>query len=172
MAAAHLIDTQTNHVALFSAHTGAVPCPPYESAFLAPPGESSGLILSQIERDYRASGFHVPAGTAEQSDHIAVELEYISLLCGVEARAWEEKDVAGALRAIANQTQFIEKHLRVWLPGFAAAVGQAEEGSIYRDITTASAVLVVHDVELLRRLTTRLARLDTPESSPRGAARD
>ncbi len=73
------------------------------------------------------------APVAEREDHVAVELEFMSFLCGREAESWSNglPDMARQLRR--HQKSFLDDHLGRWLAEFcwrvqARAMSNAYEG--------------------------------------------
>ncbi|RMD97247.1 MAG: hypothetical protein D6812_15605, partial [Deltaproteobacteria bacterium] len=64
-------------------------------------------------------------------DHVAVELEFLSYLCGKEiAAAQEGKDRA---RITEAQRRFIERHLALWFPPFARMVAEKTD-TLYKEV--------------------------------------
>jgi TorA maturation chaperone TorD len=128
--------------------TGGVPLE--ESAFLEVVGDNSGWVLVAIERMYDSAGFaaNPPPGTT--SDHIGVELEFLSALCGQEVEALAEEDRKEARRIQARQLRFISSHPVKWIPYLEAVL--ARKG----DLLFASAgqlthSLLLHDFDLLEQ---------------------
>lgn len=154
---------QASHLSMFATNTAGIPCPPYESAYLTPPGKASGWMLGQIERDYAASGFRFPSGAAELPDHVAIELEFMALLCGQEADGWEAQDLNAARSALEDQQRFLEKHPRRWLPEFGRQVAAFERsGSLYTYVVAAADAITSHDVRFVGELLTFVAEEATP----------
>ncbi|MBI3969833.1 MAG: molecular chaperone TorD family protein, partial [Chloroflexi bacterium] len=83
-------ELESEYVRLFVVGSRNVRCPLYESYYLEPGGQISGLVEAQLEREYLAGGVVVGRGLGEAPDHLAVELEFMAHLCNQEADAWEE----------------------------------------------------------------------------------
>lgn len=79
-------------------------CPPYEGRFF-PPSERAGLLL-EIRGFYRHFGLAAAPG-GEVEDHLSAEFEFMQVM---------------AHRRLSRRAQhdFLERHLRRWLPLFAA----------------------------------------------------
>jgi putative dimethyl sulfoxide reductase chaperone len=150
-------ELQASYVSMFATNTAGIPCPPYESAYLTPPGKASGWMLAQIERDYAALGFRFPSGAAELPDHIAIELEFMALLCGQEADAWEAQALSRARRALEEQRTFLDKHPRRWLPEFARQVKAFGRSELYARVTATAEAITCHDVRFVSALLTHVA---------------
>ncbi|MGZ4627193.1 MAG: TorD/DmsD family molecular chaperone [Kineosporiaceae bacterium] len=70
------------------------------------------VLVEQVADLYRQAGLDVAPGARELPDHIAVECEAFAWASDAEASP-SCADMANAL---------LRDHLRVWLPGFCAAV--------------------------------------------------
>ncbi|MDR7417142.1 MAG: molecular chaperone TorD family protein [Armatimonadota bacterium] len=96
--------------------------PPYEASTGTSAGASGGpnlQLLADVAGFYRAFGFEA---RGERPDHLAAELEFLALLCLLEARALlagqpEEARVCAEARA-----SFLRDHLLTWLPTFQEKV--------------------------------------------------
>jgi hypothetical protein len=95
--------------------------PPYEGAFLDRKGGVGWAATDRLRDSYRAIGFiHDPKG--EGAEHLSTELRALASASAMEARlvaaAADTADVE-ALRSA--QRDFLDAHLLLWLPSFAAA---------------------------------------------------
>jgi TorA maturation chaperone TorD len=97
-------------------------CSPYEGSYgPAPLLAGKGTILADIAGFYAAFGV-TPAG-AEVEDHIAAELEFMSVLALKEAAARADGLEEGLEIARAAQMAFLRDHLGRWGASFAADLG-------------------------------------------------
>ena len=113
---------------------------------------ASGWTAVQLDRDYAAAGFSISSSLIEVPDHVAVELEFMSLLCDQEASAWERKRPNNAVDALKRQVAFLEGHLNRWFPALARAVTRRRSSEIYAAVTRAVQSLVARDNDLLKAL--------------------
>jgi len=103
-------------------------CPPYETHY-----EAAGIFrktqtLADLAGFYRAFGVDLAPGD-RRSDHLPVELEFLSLLLHKQARAAARGDDAKAVIARHARVKFLGEHLTVWMPSFASAViGKGTQG--------------------------------------------
>ena len=140
------------YVDLFVVSTAQASCPPYESAFMGQQGRERGLVSVEVERAYAASGVTV-AEQGELPDHAALELGFLSMLCGEEERAWREAEAERAFDSLLREAQFHDEHLQRWLPAFARRLGSvASPGSFYCTLSDSAHAFVVHDRDLVRVL--------------------
>ncbi len=165
------IDLEEQHVALFGASKAGTLCPPYESAYLSPSGQPDGLSLARIEAAYSEIGIAPSPETGELPDHVAIELEFMAMLCGQEAAAWEEDDVAGAVKAMRRAKRFLDGHLSVWLPAFARRLAATDKDGFYCTVSEGAAAFVLYDRDLVAAFLDGLSRIDKPppENRPNGS---
>lgn len=122
---------------------GPVPCPPYESFWREDVpslirATLMGPCTTQLVTLYGALGLQLKQAAAELPDHVAVELEALSV---AQARA-DRPDIAAAL---------VTDHLAVWLPPLCEAVLAASTFPYYRSLASATS-----------RWVTELARSPAP----------
>ncbi|GIX47174.1 MAG: hypothetical protein KatS3mg131_1385 [Candidatus Tectimicrobiota bacterium] len=131
---------------LFAA-SGA-PCPLQASAYLAVPGEATGRLLAELLHRYAQLGLAPTAGSS--ADHAAVQLEAMAFLCQREAQAWEERDVAAARQALAEEAAFLGPYLLSWLPLWARRVQAAAGEGFYGRVAAAAEAFVIHEGDYLQ----------------------
>ncbi len=149
---ARLARMRTRYVSLFAAAADEVPCPPYESSYSAGGATSDGLVLASIERDYATAGLSGAGEKKLSPDHISMEAEFLAILCGREAQAWETDHGRQGRHHLAQERKFIETHLGSWLPAFAFAVQRVDEGGVYAEIAAATLSFVTHERDLTDEL--------------------
>jgi len=164
-------DLEEQHFALFGASKAGTLCPPYESVFLSPTGQPDGLLMARVEAAYSEIGIAPSPETGELPDHVAIELEFMAMLCGQEAAAWEEDDVAGAVKAMRRAKRFLDGHLSVWLPAFAGRLATADKDGFYRTVSEGAAAFVLYDRDLLTAFLEGLSRVSDapPEDRSNGS---
>jgi TorA maturation chaperone TorD len=124
--------------------------PFYQSFYMDPAGHARGLIVSQLEREYAEAGLALSPTLKDLPDHIAVELEFMSFLCGEEVRAWEAKDVGGSSQARERQRAFLGQHLGRWFPQFSSRVGETDPERLYALLVEATYAFLRHELDLLQ----------------------
>lgn len=110
--------------------------PPYESIYIAPQGQARGWIAVQVERIYARFNLAM-ADLNELPDHLAVELEFLSFLCGEQAGAFEAGDTAQVQVYRRAQEDFLEQHLRRWVPLLRQRISQWEAEGFYHCVLEA-----------------------------------
>lgn len=89
---------------------------PFESVYT-----SEKRLLMQTARDevlaiYRSEGLDKQSSWKESEDHIAVELEFIEILCQRTEEALRNADQDRALQLLTTQRNFLSDHLVAWVP--------------------------------------------------------
>lgn len=103
-----------------------VRCPPYEGAYAAarePAGKAARL--ADIAGFYAAFGVTPAAGQPDMEDHVAAELEFMSILALKEAYARGEAHLEGLEVTRGAESGFLADHLGCWPAAFAEALRAA-----------------------------------------------
>ncbi len=123
--------------------------PPYESVHLDRDGEGRGALAAEVQVAYARSGLQTNPAVNELPDHVAVELEFLSYLCGCEADALEGRDLTAAAHGRREQRVFMDEHLARWFPAFARAVVERAEGGFYPAVVGAAFAFLKQELALL-----------------------
>lgn len=105
--------------------------PLYESLYV---GSPSRLCTDQTERVrefYIRFCYQLTKGHRVPADHIAHELEFLSLLCLEESKALADEDMTRALDCERAQSDFLTHHLGLWANDFAVRVASAGVSEYY-----------------------------------------
>lgn len=145
------------YVALFMAAVRGAPCPPYESAYRDADVSPAGWVLAELDAEYARAGLELADDATEPPDHVSMQLEFMALLSGREAEAWEDGATVShpgsdVRRLQRQQHEFLQRHLCSWFPAFAAGVATADPGGFYTQLTEAANLFVAHDRDLLGAL--------------------
>lgn len=143
---------QEEYLKLFVANPGGIPCPPYESAYLDQQRHAAGWIVAQLDQEYAVAGLCLSPGLHEMPDHAAVELEFMSFMCGQEADAWGREAVKEGVQALERQADFLDRHLTRWFPAWAQQVATADGEGIYSVVTATAQAFISHDQDLISLL--------------------
>ena len=112
------------------------PVPPYETLYTAAyaPTARHSQELADIQGFYRAFGVAVTPEAADRPDHMALELEFLSLLCQKEAHAVHAgMDEAASITRDARKA-FLADHVGCWAGGFAARLEQHAAIPFYQEL--------------------------------------
>ena len=147
----------TSRSALEAAYVGnfvvaseVAPCLPYESAYL--PREAAGWTLAELDREYALAGFPMDPSRGEHPDHAAVELEFMSLLCGEEAEAWRRRNLGDGVERLDREAGFLDRHLGRWFPEFALRTAERDGDGFYTRASEAAHAFIAHDRGLITAL--------------------
>ena len=133
-------------------------CPPCEGAYGLPQMAGKAAQLADIAGFYAAFGVRPSEGQADTEDHVAAELEFMSLLALKEAWARAEAHDERAEISREAAVAFLRDHLARWAPLFAEALTGATRLAYYRAVAallaawleTDTAALGVHAEPLVR----------------------
>jgi TorA maturation chaperone TorD len=100
-----------------------VPALPYESYYQKDVPEVrlktvKGPAERAVREVYHAFGLAMPGNATDFADHIAVELDFLSYLCLMEARAWADENQDEVERLREGYDAFLANHLLKWFPAF------------------------------------------------------
>jgi TorA maturation chaperone TorD len=105
---------------------------PYGSVYL----DGEKIVMGDSTMDalacYRRGGFSPADDFKEMPDHIAVELEFLYLLCFRQAGALAERNSVVAAENQALRREFLRNHLGVWAAKFSSRVAAAANSGFYR----------------------------------------
>lgn len=141
---------EIEYVRLFGVGMAGTPAPPTESYYrVASRDGGVAEFVSALQRTYRSMGI-VAVGDAEAPDHISIEMEAMSFLCGVEAEAWESQDIPTALETRALEARFLNGHLALWVPVFAERTRSAHADVFYRSLIDLLHAFVIGEADYLQ----------------------
>ncbi|MFQ5829857.1 MAG: molecular chaperone [Candidatus Methylomirabilia bacterium] len=134
------------YIRLFSVGLTATP---YESEYDPLVATRKGHRLADLLGFYEAFGFRLADGLGEFPDHVAVELEFMSLLLLKAAHAAVESHGEG--REISEQAAvtFLADHLGAWGEAFADRVEAATESDAYRFAARLLGAFLLAECQLL-----------------------
>lgn len=150
-------DRAREYVRLFASGVDGGLCPPNESFYVTrAKGGGMAELLARLDQDYREAGFR-GSRSKEPADHVATEMEFMSLLCAREAAAWRSADPADLTAVLEVEDRFLRWHLATWVPPFAERVGRATGFlGFYGSAVRFAQAFVAHDVDLVRALLGRV----------------
>ena len=118
----HLVEELAADFASLFLGIGDQPAHPYESVYLGADALVSQEPRRKVLDIYRREGLQRMAWFNEPEDHIAIELEFLEYLCRKAAKLLDEGNLDEATRVLGVQTEFLNEHLRSWVPRFCDAV--------------------------------------------------
>ena len=122
---------------------------PFESIYT-----SEKRLLMQAARDevlaiYRSEGLGKQAGWREGEDHLAVELEFMQILCERCAEALRRGDEDEAARILATQRNFLADHLISWTPMLTSDLRKFAKTGTYQGLASLTDGFLSVEEELL-----------------------
>ncbi|MDP6558949.1 MAG: molecular chaperone TorD family protein [Candidatus Binatia bacterium] len=125
-------------------------CSPAESFYVG--REEVALLISDLDGVYVEDGFAVASSAYQSPDHASVELEFMSLQCGLETGAWEEGLTGDASSRLKQEQTFLNQHLLRWFPVFASRLSYLHGDSFYAQAAGAGHSFMIHDRDLIASL--------------------
>lgn len=130
-----------------------VECSPYESEYgMGNRAFTKSRDLADIAGFYKAFGLDLGEQTTDLYDHVAVELEFMSVLALKEAYARHEGHEDGLDVTRGAAASFLREHLGRWVPSFCDKLEEAAEVPFYRQLAALTRSVVIaecahYDVE-------------------------
>jgi TorA maturation chaperone TorD len=127
-----------------------VVCPPYESAYgSAPQMAGKSAQLADVAGFLTAFGLATEATRSDIEDHIAAELEFMSVLALKEAYAMAEGDAEGLEVVRLAERAFLGDHLGRWAETFARGLRGATPLPYYAAAAELLAIWIRTELEAL-----------------------
>lgn len=123
-------DLKVDYAALFVGPF-ELQAPPYGSVYLEKSGTVQGESTIAVQHFYEQHGLTLDI--QEPADHIAIELEFMSLLSRREAEAISLGDVQEKENLFEAQVQFFERFM-VWVPDFCSRIEKYAHTDYYRSL--------------------------------------
>lgn len=130
-AAAREAEAGTLAAAYVATFDRQVACSPHEGGYGAPQVAGKAVQLADVAGFYAAFGITPGGGRAELEDHIAAELEFMSVLALKEAAALAGGEDENVEVTRAAAAAFLRDHLGRWGEAFAGAVAEADPAPYY-----------------------------------------
>jgi len=127
--------------------------PPYESVYRAETREGTPEmmnILLKVKEAYRRAGIIKSKEYKEPEDHIAFELRFMHYLC--EEALKVIGDGARVQNCLTLQKEFMDEHLRQWVPKFCDDLYANERSDFYKCIAKITKGFLLLDSEMLGEL--------------------
>lgn len=122
---------------------------PFESVYT-----SEKRLLMQDARDevlaiYRSAGLEKQESWKEGEDHVALELEFIQILCNRTVDALKKGDEDEAYALLVTQKNFLEDHLLAWAPMMTADLKKFAQTDLYQGLAYLTDGFLETDLEFL-----------------------
>lgn len=117
-----------DHAALFVGPFELL-APPYGSVYIEKKRTVMGDSTMFATRCYQEAGLSVEV--KEPGDHIAIELEFMALLCGKEVEAVREDRAEEAISFQGMQNRFYHQAMAPWVDEFCLAVEAGTKNEFY-----------------------------------------
>jgi TorA maturation chaperone TorD len=107
---------------------------PSESVYVSTDKLVMGKARDEVLDAYRRAGLDKVREFTEPEDHIAIELNFMAILCQRTVDAIETDNAKRTREFLGIQKEFIEKHLARWIPQLTKDILEQAEVDFYRGI--------------------------------------
>lgn len=132
--------------ALFG-HAVAGSCAAYETEYGDSEITQRSALLADLAGFYQAFGLEPAEGGSDRPDFVAVECEFMSVLCAKEAHGWRSGSDERIECCVDAQRAFLRDHLARWMPALAERVKSTETDPFYRALGRLGHEIVALDCE-------------------------
>lgn len=115
---------------------------PYGSVYIDGERKLLGASTLDVKKRYREAGLETAKNFKDAADHITAELEFMYYLIFKEIRSFSNSDIETAFGLIQKQKSFLEDHLMVWVPEFAASIIEHAESPFYSNLAKATETFI------------------------------
>lgn len=131
------------------AYSAAYPC---ESVYSSPKRLMMQDARDEVLAIYRSEGLEKDASWRNDEDHIAVELEFMQIMCERAAEALESGDEDAAMNAFKTQRNFLDDHLYAWAGMMTADLKKFARTDLYQGLAYLTDGFLKTDHEFLADL--------------------
>jgi putative dimethyl sulfoxide reductase chaperone len=117
--------------------------PPYSSIYFG----RKQLVSEEtmwVSDFYQKAGLKFDKELKDLPDHIAVEMEFMYFLVFNELKALEDDNSEKAKEFFAFQTDFFNKHFKLWIPKFCDQIEKQSENSYYLQLAKCIKFFIVN----------------------------
>lgn len=133
---------------------------PSESAYVSEAHLVMGHPRDEVLDAYRKAGLDKAKEFTEPEDHIALELNFMALLCQRIVDAVEKRTCEKARESLKIQKGFIENHLARWVPQLTKDIVEQSEVDFYKGVAMITDGFVDMEKKTIEELLAGLDDLD------------
>jgi putative dimethyl sulfoxide reductase chaperone len=113
---------------------------PYGSTYLEKTRRIMGESTMKVLKHYQKAGLEVDI--KQPPDHIAIELEFLSYLCALEAESLQNGDIEKAAELQTEQKLFLDRYILPWAPQFAQNIRSGTKSTFYQNLADCFEVFI------------------------------
>lgn len=131
-----VLELARDYVRVFIGHgvNGHAAAYPYESVHTSEKRLLMQEARTEVLATYRANHLKKDEHWRECEDHIAVELEFMQVMCVRAAANLRSGDEDGAIECVRTQRAFVAEHLANWVPMLSADMLRFAQTDLYRGL--------------------------------------
>lgn len=149
-----ILDLARDYVRVFIGHgvNGHSAAYPYESVHTSEKRLMMQEARAEVLSVYRDNELKKDESWRECEDHIAVELEFMQIMCLRTAEVLGAGSEDAAVELVKTQYAFVQDHLLNWVPMLAADMLHYAETELYRGLAELTLGFVQTEAEILEDL--------------------
>lgn len=131
---------------------GRMEAPPWESVYRNDERRLFDSHTLQVRETYARHGMEFVQKNKEPEDHIAIELEFMRILTERLLKALDMGDEQAERILVQEQLDFLNDHLRVWVPPFVELIQQHAKTAFYSGLAGVLEAYLNWDAQALEQL--------------------
>jgi TorA maturation chaperone TorD len=131
---------------------GRMEAPPWESVYRNDERRLFDSHTLQVRETYARHGMEFVEKNKMPEDHIAIELEFMRILTERLLKALELGDETAERILLQEQLDFLNGHLRIWVPPFVGLVQQHARTAFYGGLAGVLTAFLDWDAQALEQL--------------------
>ena len=131
---------------------GRLLAPPWESVYLQKDDTLFNGSVIELRQIYMKYNLRAKNSPREADDHIALGLDFMSILSGLLLDCFQQQHMKEARRLFIDQRYFLEKHLFSWIPLFASRLQTADECLFYPKLARLTCRFLEADTAIMDEL--------------------
>ncbi|MDQ0155412.1 TorD/DmsD family molecular chaperone [Robertmurraya andreesenii] len=129
-----------------------LPAPPWESVYV----QKEPILFQQctidVRNKYKHFGFEIAERHVEADDHIGLELDFLYHLNKLCLQSIEEGNIKEVTYLLAEQKQFMDNHLLVFVPEFSKKIIENADTQFYKGMAKVLNYYLQMDSQVLKEL--------------------
>ena len=133
---------------------------PFASLFTGAGGQLMGAERNAVNAIYRKHCVKLSEGIDLPEDHLAFELEFLSIINERAGAAMESGDLDGAIALLATEKSFVEEHLLNWFGRFFNLANKMLDTRFYKGVLKITKAYLADEPDTIAALIESLAQAE------------
>ncbi|MDR0499651.1 MAG: molecular chaperone TorD family protein [Coriobacteriales bacterium] len=128
----------------------AHPVPPYESVYTSEKRLLMQEAWKEVVSEYNSIGFKKHASFSLPDDHIALELEFMSVLIAKSIISLDANDIQALVKLLQRQHTFFFSHLNNWVLTFCNDLQKTTTSLFYRGLAELTKEMICSELDFFK----------------------